>query len=252
MRSRIARVAVGAAGSSALALGLLIGATPTIQAADGTLTFIPESGKGDTAFSVQTSAGCATADATHFIIKMTGSGLRAEVNITGVTEVTAIGASATQTTSMTAPVSKVLDTVKEENGGRLPNGSYTVTFVCRPKLTTTALRSFTGTITVTNVSGGGLTWTSGRPPAPEPVVNTAKPTIKGTAAVGRTLRVTTGRWTPTPDSYAYTWKLGKKTVGNKARLAVTSAMKGKKLTVTVVARKAGYANGRASVQVTVR
>lgn len=252
MRSRIARVAVGAVGSSALALGLLIGATPATQAADGTLAFIPESGKGDTAFSVLTSGGCASAQATHFIIKMTGSGLREEVNITGVTDLTAIGASPSQTTPMTAPVSKVLDTVKEENGGRLPNGSYTVTFTCRPKMTTTALRSFTGTITVTNVSGGGLTWTSGRPPAPEPVVNTAKPTIKGTAAVGRTLRATTGRWTPTPDSYAYSWKLGKKVVSKKARIKVTAAMKGKRLTVTVVAKKSGYANGRAVARVRVR
>jgi len=251
MTSRIARFTVGSLGATALAAGLLMGATPAIQAADGTLSFIPSEGTGDTGFSVLTSGGCANLQATHFIITMTGAGLKEANNVTGVTELTTIGATGLQTAPMTSPVSKILDTVKQENGGVLPNGGYTITFSCRPKMSTGPLTSFSGMITVTNGVGGAISWKEGFTPAPTPVVNTTKPKVTGKKQVGQTLTVSKGSWNPKPSSYSYAWKLGSKTVGTSDKVKVTKSMKGKTLTVTVTAKKPGYADGRVTVSVAI-
>ncbi len=84
---------------------------------------------------------------------------------------------------------------------------------------------------------------------------TKKPSITGTAKVGRTVRAVAGTWSPKADSYRYEWRLNGKAVrgATGATLKLTAAMRDKKLTVTVIARKAGYADGRAtSAAVTVR
>lgn len=251
MTSRIARFTVGGLGATALAAALLMGATPAIQAADGTLSFIPSEGTGDSGFSVVTSGGCANLQATHFIITMTGAGLKEANTVTGVTELATIGATPQQTAPMTSPVSKILDTVRQENGGTLPNGGYTVTLTCRPKMATTPLATFSGMITVTNGTGGAISWKEGFTPAPTPIVNTAKPKVTGKKQVGQTLTVSKGRWTPSPSSYSYAWKLGSKTVGTTAKLRVTKSMAGKTLKVTVTASKAGFANGKVTVSVAI-
>jgi hypothetical protein len=82
-----------------------------------------------------------------------------------------------------------------------------------------------------------------------------KPTIRGTAKVGRTVTATTGTWSPKPDAYRYEWRINgavvQGTVG--ASLKLTASMRNKKLTVTVIAVKKGHADGRAkSKAVTVR
>jgi hypothetical protein len=228
-----------------------MGATPAIQAADGTLSFIPTEGTGDTGFSVLTSGGCASAQATHFIITMTGTGLTEPNTVTGVTELTTIGATGQQTASMTSPVSKVLETVRQENGGTLPSGGYTITVTCRPKMATTPLATFSGMITVTNGPGGVISWREGFTPAPTPIVNTTKPKVTGKNQVGQTLTVSRGGWNPVPASYAYVWKLGSKTVGTSAKLKVTNAMRGKTLRVTVTASKSGFIAGRVTVNVAI-
>ena len=251
MTSRIARLTVGSLGAAALSAGLLMGATPAIQAADGTLSFIPSEGTGDTGFSVLTSGGCANLQATHFIITMTGAGLKESNTVTGVTELTTIGATPQQTAPMTSPVSKILDTVKQENGGVLPNGGYTITLTCRPKMATTPLTSFSGMITVTNGSGGAISWKEGFTPAPTPIVSTTKPKVTGKKQVGQTLTVSKGSWNPKPSSYSYAWKLGAKTVGTSAKLKVTKSMRGKTLKVTVTAKKSGFAHGRVTVSVAI-
>lgn len=251
MKSRTARMAVGVFGSVALAAGLLSLASPATQAAEGTLAFIPEEGTGEDGFSVETSGGCASAEATHFIIKMTGAGLKEEVTLTGVTELSAIAATGDQTTAMTAPLGKILETVKGENGGTLPNGGYTISFICRPKLTTTPISTFSGMITVTNGAGGAIAWRSGYTPAPEPIVNTVKPKVTGKKTVGQKLTVSQGKWSPTPSTFAYVWRLDGTTVGTSRSIAVTKAMKGRTLRVTVTAAKSGYANGQVTVRVSI-
>lgn len=43
------------------------------------------------------------------------------------------------------------------------------------------------------------------PVAPGDLVNTTGPTVAGTLAVGRTVRVSSGGWSPTPTRVAYQW-----------------------------------------------
>ncbi|WFE37316.1 IPT/TIG domain-containing protein [Micromonospora sp. WMMD998] len=82
---------------------------------------------------------------------------------------------------------------------------------------------------------------------------TAKPTITGTVRVGQTVRAGTGTWTPAADSYRYEWRVGGVASGTTKTLKLTAAMRDKAVTVTVIAVRAGYADGRAtSAPVTVR
>ncbi|WP_433792869.1 FlgD immunoglobulin-like domain containing protein [Actinoplanes sp. CA-252034] len=84
---------------------------------------------------------------------------------------------------------------------------------------------------------------------------TARPKVTGKAKVGRTVRAAAGSWSPKADSYRYEWRLNGKLIkgATAATLKLKSSMRGKKLTVTVIARKAGHLDGRAtSVTVSVR
>lgn len=77
---------------------------------------------------------------------------------------------------------------------------------------------------------------------------TKRPAITGTAKVGRTVRVSAGSWSPTAGSYRYEWRLNGTLVSGAgtASLKLTAAMRGKKLTVTVIAKRAGHADGKAA------
>ncbi len=84
---------------------------------------------------------------------------------------------------------------------------------------------------------------------------TKKPTISGTAKVGRTVKALVGTWSPKADSYRYEWRLNGKVIKGATgkTLKLTSSMRNKKLTVTVIARKSGHLDGKAtSKAVTVR
>lgn len=77
---------------------------------------------------------------------------------------------------------------------------------------------------------------------------TRKPKISGTAKAGRKLTASVGSWSPKVDSYRYEWRVNGKVIkGASARtLKLKSAWRNKKITVTVIAVKAGYADGRAT------
>jgi hypothetical protein len=66
--------------------------------------------------------------------------------------------------------------------------------------------------------------------------------IIGTAKAGKTLTAVTGPWTPAATSFTYQWyRNGAKIPGaTKYTYKVTSADKGKKLTVTITGHKSGY------------
>ncbi|WP_436525409.1 hypothetical protein [Actinoplanes sp. HUAS TT8] len=84
---------------------------------------------------------------------------------------------------------------------------------------------------------------------------TKRPAIAGTVKAGKTVRVSAGTWSPRVDSYRYEWRLNGKVIRGATRstLKLTSSMRNKKLTVTVIARKAGYLDGKAvSVAVKIR
>jgi hypothetical protein len=71
-------------------------------------------------------------------------------------------------------------------------------------------------------------------------VNKTKPAITGVAKVGKVLTASTGTWTPAGTSYTYVWKRGAVIVGKAKTYKATVKDKGKLLTVTVTAIRAGY------------
>ena len=73
---------------------------------------------------------------------------------------------------------------------------------------------------------------------------TKSPRITGTVKVGRTVKVSVGTWSPRPDAYRYEWRVNGKLVGTGSSLKIKKSWAGKKLTVTVIARKAGFYDGR--------
>ncbi|MFE6163844.1 Tat pathway signal protein [Streptomyces sp. NPDC056486] len=80
----------------------------------------------------------------------------------------------------------------------------------------------------------------------------AKPTISGTAKVGKTLKAAKGTWSPAPGSYSYQWYAnGTKITGaTKTTLPLKSAQRGKKITVKVTAHRTGHTNGTATSKAT--
>ncbi|MFF9508061.1 hypothetical protein ACF1BU_19850 [Streptomyces sp. NPDC014724] len=74
-----------------------------------------------------------------------------------------------------------------------------------------------------------------------PLKNSAPPAITGTAKVGERLTASTGTWTPAPASYAYQWNADGKAVSGAttSTYTVPAALLGKKVTVTVTARRTG-------------
>ena len=77
---------------------------------------------------------------------------------------------------------------------------------------------------------------------------TKKPTITGTAKVGRTVTAAVGTWSPKVTSYKYEWRLNGKVIkGRTGRtLKLTSSMRNKKITVRVIATRTGYLDGSAT------
>ncbi|MFF0719023.1 FlgD immunoglobulin-like domain containing protein [Micromonospora sp. NPDC003816] len=86
------------------------------------------------------------------------------------------------------------------------------------------------------------------PPAPAPPTATKKPSISGTLAVGSTVKAAPGTWSPAPTSYAYQWSANGTAIKSAtgASLKVTPSMVGKRLTVTVTARRTGHPSGVAT------
>jgi len=73
-------------------------------------------------------------------------------------------------------------------------------------------------------------------------LKTSTPTISGTVAVGHKLTAKAGTWTPGA-TLSYQWKRSGKTISGATRstYTLTASDKGKKITVTVTGKKAGYA-----------
>ncbi|WP_405862473.1 PPC domain-containing protein [Streptomyces sp. NBC_01515] len=107
------------------------------------------------------------------------------------------------------------------------------------------------TVTVTAAKSG---WTGGTGTSTAATVakgvapkSTKSPVISGTSKVGKTLKTSTGSWSPTATSYGYQWYAGGKAISGatKSSLVLKSAQKGKKITVKVVAHRTGHADGSA-------
>lgn len=74
---------------------------------------------------------------------------------------------------------------------------------------------------------------------------TTAPAISGTAKVGKKLTAKAGIWTPAAQSYTYVWKRDGKAISGATKSTYTAvkADKGHKLSLTVTAKRAGFANG---------
>ncbi|RYJ07443.1 MAG: hypothetical protein EON52_01245 [Actinomycetales bacterium] len=70
---------------------------------------------------------------------------------------------------------------------------------------------------------------------------TKTPTIVGVRMVGRTLRASTGTWSPTP-TLSFQWYADGKAISRATRstITLTRAQKGKRITVWVTGRRSGY------------
>lgn len=83
-------------------------------------------------------------------------------------------------------------------------------------------------------------------PVPTPVVRTFthgdRPRIEGKLRVGRTVRVTTGTFTPSPTTVGFVWYANGKVIKNatKKRLTLKRKLLGKRLTVVVTASTPDY------------
>ena len=137
-------------------------------------------------------------------------------------------------------------TIKGATGASLPISAA----LLGKRLTVTVTASRTGHPSGSATSAASKPVVRGKAPAA-----TRKPSITGTAKVGKKVKAAAGTWSPKADSYRYEWRVNGVLVraATGASLKLTSSMRNKKLTVTVIARRAGHADGKAaSTAVTVR
>lgn len=109
----------------------------------------------------------------------------------------------------------------------------------------------TVSVTATNAGGSSTPAVSAATAAVIPIamapVNSAVPTISGTAQVGQTLTSTNGTWTNSPTSFSYQWKSGGTNVGTSITTYVpVSGDIGKTITCTVIASNATGASSPAT------
>ena len=142
------------------------------------------------------------------------------------------------------PVEPLLTYQWQRNGAPI-SGARAATY----KLTASDVgRKITVTM-LTNLFDGRLqiSWTSastGTVIAPT-VLNVVSPTLRGLALVGRTLSVSVGTWRVTPTRYSYQWLRNGVAVrgATGASYRLTTADKGRKVSVKVVAARTGYLSG---------
>lgn len=235
MTTRITRGLVVAVGALAVAGAALVAAPAA--SANGTLSITPATGSGETALSVTTSGGCASANATHYVIKLSGGSLTEEITMNGVQPLSAIPALGSGTTPMSVPVAYTINMAQENYGSAIPTGVYDLKFICRAATVLTPITTYTSKITIEQLAGG-VAFTEGAKDLP--VKPVTAPKVTGKPQVGATLRVSKGTWSPSDATVKATWKIGKKTVGNGFSYRVKSGDRGKTITVTVTASKPGF------------
>ncbi|WP_127543913.1 hypothetical protein [Actinoplanes sp. OR16] len=77
---------------------------------------------------------------------------------------------------------------------------------------------------------------------------TKKPKVTGTVKAGKTVKASVGTWSPAATSYKYEWRINGKVVGKAAKLKLKKSWKGKKLTLTVIAKRTGHLDGRSTTK----
>lgn len=235
MNSRIARGLVVAAGALAVAGAALVAAPAA--SANGTLSITPQTGSGETAISVTTTGGCASPNATHYVIKLAGGSLTEEITMNGLQPLSAIPASGAGTIPMSVPVAYSFDIAQEAYGSAIPTGVYDLKFICRAATVPSPITTYTTKVTIEQLAGG-VAFTEGAKELP--VTAVTAPKVTGKATVGATLRVSKGTWSPSDATVRATWKIGTKTVGSGFSYKVKAGDRGKTIRVTVTASKSGF------------
>ena len=235
MNARITRGLMVAVGALAVAGAALVAAPAA--SANGTLSITPATGSGETALSVTTSGGCASPNATHYVIKLSGGSLTEDITMNGVQPLSAIPAIGSGTTPMSVAVAYTVDMAQEDYGSAIPTGVYDLSFICRATTVSTPIASYTTKITIEQLAGG-VAFTEGAKNLPVEVVTAPK--VLGKGQVGATLRVSKGTWAPSDATVKATWKIGTKRVGTGFSYKVKPGDRGKTIVVTVIAAKQGY------------
>jgi hypothetical protein len=235
MSTHFTRGLAAAVGALAVAGAALVAAPAA--SANGTLSITPSSGDGTTALSVTTTGGCASPNATHYVVKLTGGSLTEDINLNGLQPLSSIPASGAQTTPMAVPVGYTLEMAQEAYGSAIPTGVYDLEFICRAATVAQPITVFETKVTIKQIAGG-LTFAEGAEELPIEVVTAPK--VTGKAKAGATLKVSKGTWSPSDVTVKATWKIGTKTVGKALSYKVKPGDKGKTIKVTVTASKSGY------------
>ncbi|ACZ31542.1 protein of unknown function DUF1535 [Xylanimonas cellulosilytica DSM 15894] len=129
-------------------------------------------------------------------------------------------------------------------GGKVVAGTRGTASTLTP---TAAERGKTVTVRVTGTKAGYTTVTrTAKAKSIGYGVFTKAPTpkVSGTAKVGSTLSVSRGTWAPAPSGWAYQWRANGAAISGATRstFKLTSAQRGKTITVTVTAKRTGYSN----------
>ena len=235
MSTHFTRGLAATVGALAVAGAALVAAPAA--SANGTLSITPSSGDGMTALFVTTTGGCASPNATHYVVKLTGGSLTEDINLNGLQPLSSIPASGSQTTPMSVPVAYTLEIAHEAYGSAIPTGVYDLEFICRAATVAQPITVFETKVTIKQIAGG-LTFAEGA--ANLPVEAVTAPKVTGKAKAGATLKVSKGTWSPSDVTVKATWKIGKKTVGRGFSYKVKPGDRGKTIVVTVIAAKKGY------------
>lgn len=155
-------------------------------------------------------------------------------------------------TTWTAPIGKGFPvqppvTFQWQRNGVPITGAVARTY----KLTATDVGRKITVVMLNNIFDGRLriSWTSastGAVIAPT-VLNVTKPTVRGLAISGRTLTATVGTWRVAPTRYTYQWLRNGIAIrgATASTYRLTTIDKGKRVSVKVVAVRAGYISGSA-------
>jgi hypothetical protein len=142
------------------------------------------------------------------------------------------------------PVEPAIAYQWQRNGAAI-NGAVASTY----KLTAAEVGRKIAVTMLINLFDGRLkiSWTSaatGTVIAPT-VLNVVKPSVRGLAFVGRTLSVSAGTWRVAPTRYSYQWLRNGIAIkgATGSTYGLTTADKGRKVSVKVVAAIAGYLSG---------
>jgi hypothetical protein len=161
-----------------------------------------------------------------------------------ITGTVRVGATVRATTGTWSPAPSSLSYQWAANGVAIKGATgtaYVIPASVRGKRLTVTVTAKRANRALTSASSAAATVGYGVAPKAS-----TRPKIKGTIRAGKTVKVSVGVWSPKATSYRYEWRVNGKLVATSAALTLKKAWAGKKLTLTVVAKRTGHYDGRAT------